>query len=652
MGGTKGQNILMIGNKNTYLRNVKTIYQGVIIKDLLYSIPGYVYFLYLLFPFRFWEPFVFSNQTETVVITVFFACVLLLFTLPQMYGSTIFQLSSIDLCLIIYSVYLLFRFEYPIEKEHFFRAFSIICIYLYFRSFPDNYSKGLLFLLPLAGIIQIADGINRFTQPWQNISHITGIFNNTGLFGGFAALGFVVCVGMLSPSYSGKRHLKSVVLIVFGIILAKQVYASGSRASWLATLGAILFLLHRLRNKFGHKLHELHKTYSYLFVKFVAISKRRLPQYFLAAGLLVLLVFFSKYLYDLKKDSADGRILIAKVSIKMVKDAPVFGNDMTGFRAGYMNHQADYFLAHPDSPYLMNADDVQVPFNEFLKILIEQGIIGLLLFFCVLYCLFKKEIPENACSHERITIMQSVILFILIFGLFSYPFDKLPFIVLFVFSLAILSQNRNPVFSVCLFRPFAPSPFRAILSLKRHYVRIPLLLALCFVSLKIAGDAHSYAKSCRTWNRALMYFASDTEESLSQLEKLYPDLENNPVFLTTYGKTLSFGKHYREAVIVLEKAVKRQPLSASYIELGKSYEAEGFPQKALAWWKQAELMVPARFTPLYLTMKLHFKNREYEQAQECAGQLLTKKIKINNPEIGLMKREALYILNFRPPPSP
>ena len=128
------------------------------------------------------------------------------------------------------------------------------------------------------------------------------------------------------------------------------------------------------------------------------------------------------------------------------------------------------------------------------------------------------------------------------------------------------------------------------------------------------------------------------------------NLENNPVFLTTYGKALGFGKHYSDAITVLEKAVKRQPLSASYIELGKSYEAAGLPAEALASWNQASLMVPSRFAPLYLTMNLYFKNREYDRAQEYAGQLLTKKVKIDNPEIDKMKRDARDILNGAKPP--
>jgi len=171
-------------------------------------------------------------------------------------------------------------------------------------------------------------------------------------------------------------------------------------------------------------------------------------------------------------------------------------------------------------------------------------------------------------------------------------------------------------------------------------------MIFCFVLGKIAVDAFSYSKSCRKWNSTLVQFPKDKEESLSQLKLLYPELKNNPVFLTTYGKALAFGENYSEAVIVLEKAVNRLPNSTTYIELGKSYEAAGFPEKALESWQYAGFMVPPRFTPLYLKMKLHFKNGEYGKAKEYAEQLLKKKIKIENPEIDRMKKEATEILNF------
>jgi hypothetical protein len=436
---------------------------------------------------------------------------------------------------------------------------------------------------------------------------------------------------MLLFTDSGNRYLKNTVFVLSGFVLAVQVYASGSRASWLAALGAILFLLYRKIKEYVHSVNS-------------GILFNPIIYFFLILCFVVLFVPFSKYLYGLKKDSADGRLLIAAVSMEMVKNAPVFGSGISGFRSGYLTRQAEYFQSHPDSPYRRVADDVEMPFNEFLKILAEQGIIGLLLFACLIYCLFESKTRKKhvipRLTRDPLETLPEVLLFsivicILVFGLFSYPFDKLPFTVLFVFSLAILSQNRHPVFTIRLRR--------------MNCVRIPLLLVLCLIAGKIVRDTYHYARACRTWNWALAHFTPGKEELLFQLKELYPVLSNNPVFLTTYGKALCLGEHFREAAVVLEKAVERQPLSVSYIELGKCYEAEGFTGKALACWEHAALMVPSRFTPLYLTMKLHFKNEEYGKAHKYAEQLLAKKIKIDNPEIDEMKHEALAILGFHPP---
>jgi tetratricopeptide (TPR) repeat protein len=147
----------------------------------------------------------------------------------------------------------------------------------------------------------------------------------------------------------------------------------------------------------------------------------------------------------------------------------------------------------------------------------------------------------------------------------------------------------------------------------------------------------------------LANFGRDKEKSISKLNGLYPDLKNNSAFLTTYGKALSLSEYYPEAVAILERAVERQSLSVSYIELGKCYEASGLSEKAFVCWEQASRTVPSRFTPLYLTMKLHFKNNEYSLAKEFAGQILKKKIKIDNPEIDGMKQEAKEVRNFHPP---
>lgn len=87
----------------------------------------------------------------------------------------------------------------------------------------------------------------------------------------------------------------------------------------------------------------------------------------------------------MKKDSADGRLLIWKCSWEMIKDSPVYGHGINSFRTHYMDYQAHYFEQHPDSKYSMLADNVLCPFNEYLAVLVNFGFLG---FFILLAFIF------------------------------------------------------------------------------------------------------------------------------------------------------------------------------------------------------------------------------------------------------------------------
>ena len=78
----------------------------------------------------------------------------------------------------------------------------------------------------------------------------------------------------------------------------------------------------------------------------------------------------------------------------MVKDAPWTGHGIGSFEAHYMDYQADYFKQHEQSRYSMLADNVKQPLNEYLKILLNFGIVGTLVLFllivAIVYC-YKKN---------------------------------------------------------------------------------------------------------------------------------------------------------------------------------------------------------------------------------------------------------------------
>lgn len=69
----------------------------------------------------------------------------------------------------------------------------------------------------------------------------------------------------------------------------------------------------------------------------------------------------------------------------MIKDNPVTGYGSGGFLANYMNYQAEYFARDTDSKYAILAGDVKHPFNEYILLVVNYGLIGFLLFLAFVY---------------------------------------------------------------------------------------------------------------------------------------------------------------------------------------------------------------------------------------------------------------------------
>ena len=99
-------------------------------------------------------------------------------------------------------------------------------------------------------------------------------------------------------------------------------------------------------------------------------------------------------------------------------DKPFAGHGIGGFQANYMNYQAIYFENHPDSKYSRLSDNVNYPFNEYLGLLINYGLVGCLIVFSVFLVLW------NLCKWNRCDETQTATLCLTSIGLlalFSYP---------------------------------------------------------------------------------------------------------------------------------------------------------------------------------------------------------------------------------------
>ena len=258
------------------------------------------------------------------------------------------------------------------------------------------------FVLPVCLIItaltavQALYGIAQYLHLFSAFGgfRITGSFDNPA---GFAAS---LCAGFPFFFYflARKKVWVRVASITGMAIIVFAVFLSGSRAGMLSL--AVVCIL-------GF----------FYFFKIKSIAK-------IVIGISLAVLITGLYFY--KKDSANGRLLIWRCSWEMIKDKPLAGHGQGGFKANYMNYQAAYFEAHPDSKQAMLADNISRPFNEYIGLLVNYGLFGFLLFLLFVFYLIRtfRRIKEKTITT---CIAAWCLTAVAIFAFFSYP-PRYPFV--------------------------------------------------------------------------------------------------------------------------------------------------------------------------------------------------------------------------------
>jgi len=606
------------------------------ISDLKFFIAGTIALICSLFPLRTYDSFVGLSQIDFIapVMYVLVILVSLLFLGKIISAKNYsFKITSIDAIVMVVMLYTGVRYalQYQtINPETFFEFMTLVVLYFILRGIKAKFIKYLLLLLPLAGIAQIVYGIANQTQyfrPGYGLVDVTGVFNNTGILGGFMAIVFVATLGFPIRNTDSRKFIHripfmKILRVVILFLLFIQLLASHSRAAWCGCLaGCVYFIVCRPNG---------------IFQRFV--QKNSFRKLLMGVVISLSVVALLVGLYTIRKDSADGRLLIWKVSLEMVKDKPIFGHGINGFQANYMEYQARYFAAHPDSPFSNLADNNQFAFNEVLKLLVEQGIVGMLLLAALVYVLFLKTPTKgNEAESREAVACKATLIALFTFGCFSYPTDVFQMNVILVALIAPLNPPEGGTLRV---------PFDSFLKkrngIKKVAIRTGVILIYCMAVTILTTSGLRYKAACSDWKKGLTKFTD--KRGIQLLQSCYPALSSNGVFLSNYGKALTLSEAYTDAIPILLRANARLSLSNNYLELGNCYRATGNTAAAREAWTTASRMIPALFTPQYLIAKMDYETGHLPEARNLARQLLEKKPKIRSPETDSMQKEMAQMV--------
>lgn len=323
--------------------------------------------------------------------------------------------------------------------------------------------------------------------------------------------------------------------------------------------------------------------------------------------------------YLLKRDSADGRLLIGRCTIEMIMERPFTGWGSGAFTAHYMDYQANYFRIHPQSQFAMLAGNVNHPFNEYLHVCLIGGIP--LLLSLVAFCVFLYHCyRRNPSLNGKAAILSLVS--VGVFSLFSYPFSY-PFtwIATLLSCYVLIRQARIKI------------------EIKDKIKRLAVVCTACLACCLLYGQALRTEAELRWKTVTDMALQGKGEQVFPAYERLKKRLGKNPFFLYNYAAELYVVGHYERSLSVLDGCRKYWADYDLEILLGETcYELRRYDE-AISHFEKASYMCPVKFTPLYRCYAIYKELGIKEKSDQLADKILNKKVKIPSSEIDHMRME-------------
>lgn len=440
---------------------------------------------------------------------------------------------------------------------------------------------------------------------------LTGTFYNPGPYSGYLAAVLPIALYRMSV-LKGKKDRLSVVQYYFSmcvlLLICCVLPAGMSRAAWFASLVSCGYVVLRV-------YHVKVKSF---------VSEHRYAVF----GVLILGLLFASGAYFMKRDSADGRLLIGKITFQAIAGSPWGEENGRTFSAIYGDAQEKYFT---DCEYSESeawvAGTPDFAFNEYLQIAVEYGVWVSVLFITLVLVLLKI-----AGSRKSLAGMGGCLVSLMVFACFSYPLH-IPAIVS-VWLLAVMALcgeglvmiRRKPIAVVIL---------------------LPFVVAGLTVSVNMLGMYSARTRAVREWMPVrVMYHSGAFKAAAEEYGKLYDKMSWNKDFCFEYGRALykagSYGK--AEEVLLKTMMVSGDPMILNI--LGRNAQESGEYGKAEKLLLRSTRRLPERVYPHYLLVKLYAEHEYFDRVKLVreAEYVLNTEPKVNSTAIREMRHEVKKIL--------
>lgn len=387
------------------------------------------------------------------------------------------------------------------------------------------------------------------------------------------AMFLVASLLLLLQSNEVKIHHSLLLFLFFGLI----IYYLDSRTGLIGLICGLIMI-------FIFEINKSFKTNKKFIIWLIMIVT-------------VMLVGFFR-LNSVKTESTEGRLIIWKNSLNIIRNQPILGYGLGSFKKQISLQLSDYFeKERPLNEKDNFTQQVNIANNDFIQLTIETGIIGIAFNICLVFIIISNIFGRsyNYCSVALICYM--------IMSFTNFIFYSVPCGYMLVLVLALNDSERNYTF----------------VSFQKRIVFIfigVLLSVTIYYTLR-------YESAIRQTN----YLSKQNNPKyLNKLKPFQKILKSSDFYWLTVANKFYAAKSYQNAIKAAKKAInisydyKAFSLLAEISNKTGSYEEEKY-------LKAVNKIVPGLFLPKYKLFEYYLRVRNEIEGKRMAKEIMEHKAK-------------------------
>lgn len=360
-----------------------------------------------------------------------------------------------------------------------------------------------------------------------------------------------------------------------------------------------------------------------LFVAIVMIINKRhyhIPQLYRYPFMLVMMltvISIGMRCYDMKRGSADGRILIWNISAKMIIEKPQ-GYGYGLFEKYYNLRQAEYFAnGNGTEKEKLLADYVFMPYNDFLEHGVEGGVIGLcflVLFYGIIISLAKRR-------HDVICL--SVFVAFAVMSLTNFIYSSIQSWLLLML-LATFTTSDNSI--------------KEGVSIKEKVFQITLITVIFLSCNHVLIRMTTGQIKLAEYKERIMKRETVSDDEFASIKKIVGTSE---AYWTLRAYNNMLLNRFSESATDIFKSLNYTSSSQSLEKLYQMYELSGSDEKGIKYIEKLRYMIPNLLRPKLILMQYYDSHGSVDKAICYAREIVSCQVKIEN-EMSRQIRSTAY----------